>query len=73
MGQIPNVIRERDARYLNLPMLCVTLINAMIWTGYAILQKDIPLFMTNLIAFCSMVVNMTFYLWAKQLIETSSI
>ena len=58
------VIRERDSRYINLPMIVVSLLNAMIWTGYAILKQDIPLFMTNLVAFSTMIINMTFYLWA---------
>jgi len=54
-------------------MLLVTLINASVWTAYSILKKDIPLFMTNLVAFSVMCVNMTFYLWAKDAISTESI
>jgi len=51
----------------------VSIINATVWTAYAVLKKDIPLFMTNLFAFASMSVNMLFYLWAIDMVSTSSI
>jgi uncharacterized protein with PQ loop repeat len=73
LAQIPNVIREKDARYINLPIVVVSLINATVWTAYAVLKKDIPLFMTNAMALAFMSVNMTFYLWAVDSVATSSI
>mmetsp|Transcript_31410 Transcript_31410/g.38993 ORF Transcript_31410/g.38993 Transcript_31410/m.38993 type:complete len:395 (+) Transcript_31410:118-1302(+) len=73
LGQIPRVIREKDSRYISLPMVTVSIVNALIWAAYAVLKKDIPLFMTNSLAFCFMSVNMTFYLWANDSINTSTI
>ena len=73
LGQIPHVIREKDSRYISLPMVSVSLMNATIWSAYAVLKKDIPFFMTNSLAFCFMSVNMTFYLWANNMINTSTI
>ena len=67
------VIRERDCRYINLPIVVVSLVNAMVWTAYAILKKDIPLFMTNVVAFSTMCVNMIFYMWALEMISTERI
>ena len=67
------VIRERDCRYINLPIVVVSLVNAMVWTAYAILKKDIPLFMTNVVAFSTMCVNMIFYMWALEMISTEKI
>ena len=51
----------------------VSLINATVWTAYAVLKKDIPLFMTNCMALAFMSINMTFYLWAVDSVATSSI
>ena len=73
LGQIPTVIRERDSRYINLPIVAVSIVNAVIWTAYAVLKRDIPLFMTNFLAFAFMSVNMTFYLWAKEWLSTASV
>ena len=73
LGQIPTVIRERDPRYINLPMVSVSLVNSVIWTAYALLKKDIPLFMTNALAFCFMTINLIFYMWAIEMISTESI
>ena len=67
------MIREKDARYINLPIVVVSLINATVWTAYAVLKKDIPLFMTNCMALAFMSINMTFYLWAVDSVATSSI
>ena len=73
LGQIPVLIREKDPRYINLPIVLVSITNAMVWTCYAILKKDIPLFMTNSIAFTTMAVNLLFYLWAIDLVSSESI
>lgn len=73
LGQIPIVIREKDARFINLPIVLVSLVNATIWTAYAILKKDIPLFMTNSLAFVFMSVNLTFYMWAIDWVSEASI
>lgn len=54
-------------------MCTVAVINAVIWVAYAALKKDIPLFMTNSLAFCFMSINLTFYMWASHMIPTSSI
>ena len=51
----------------------MSIINATIWTAYAVLKKDIPLFMTNFFAFFFMSLNMIMYLWARDLIATESI
>jgi len=67
------VIRERDCRYINLPIVVVSLTNAAVWTAYSILKKDIPLFMTNVVAFAAMSLNMVFYLWAIEAISTERI
>ena len=64
LAQIPTVIREKDPRYINLPIVVVSIVNAVIWTAYAVLKKDIPLFMTNSLAFTFMSLNLVFYLWA---------
>ena len=73
LSQIPIVIRERDPRYINLPIVIVAMINAVIWSSYGALKKDMPLFLTNILAFSFMSINMTFYLWAIDFISTSSI
>ena len=73
LAQIPHVIREKDPRYINLPIVVVSLINAVIWTAYAVLKKDIPLFMTNSLAFTFMSINMTFYMWAVEYVPTTAI
>lgn len=73
LAQIPNVIREKDPRYINMPIVIVSLINATVWTAYAVLKKDIPLFMTNVMALCFMSINMTFYLWAVDAVATNSV
>ena len=67
------MIREHDSRFINMPVTLVSLINGSVWTAYAVLKKDIPLFMTNALACTFMMVNVTFYLWAKGLVQTSSI
>ena len=54
-------------------MCTVAVINAVIWACYAVLKKDIPLFMTNSLAFCFMSLNLTFYMWACNIVPTSSI
>jgi len=73
LGQIPTVIRERDPRYINLPMVAVSIVNSFIWTGYSVLKRDIPLFMTNSLAFFFMTINLIFYMWAIEMISTESI
>lgn len=73
LGQLPKVILEKDARYISLPLVLVGLINGLIWTAYAVLKKDIPLFMTNSIACGVLSVNLIFYLWACDMVATSSI
>lgn len=73
LGQLPTVIRERDARYINMPIVIVSLVNSVIWTAYAVLKKDIPLFMTNMLAFFFMAVNLVFFLWAVGVVQTESI
>ena len=73
LGQLPRVILEKDARYINLPMAGISVVNGLIWTAYAVLKKDIPLFMTNALACGCMLVNLTFYLWANDMVATSSI
>jgi hypothetical protein len=54
-------------------MVSVSLVNSVVWTAYAVLKKDIPLFMTNFLAFTVMSVNLVFYLWAVELIATEQI
>ena len=56
-----------------MPIVIVSLINATVWTAYAVLKKDIPLFMTNVMALCFMSINMTFYLWAVDALTTNSV
>ena len=73
LGQIPTVIRERESRYINLPMVCISIVNSLVWTAYAVLKKDIPLFMTNFLALIVMSVNLVFYLWAVEMIATETI
>ena len=73
LGQIPTVIRERDPRYINLPMVAVSIVNSVIWTAYSVLKRDIPLFMTNSLAFFFMTINLIFYMWAIEMISTESI
>lgn len=73
LGQIPTVIRERDPRYINMPVVTVSIINAVIWTAYAILKKDIPLFMTNSLAFVFMGINLIFFFWAINMVQTDTI
>ena len=73
LSQIPIVIREKDPRYINLPIVIVSMINAMIWSSYGALKKDIPVFLTNILAFTFMSINMTFYMWAIDFISTSTI
>jgi hypothetical protein len=51
----------------------VSIVNAVIWTGYALLKRDIPLFMTNALAVFFMTINLIFYLWAIEMISTESI
>ena len=46
LGQIPQVIRERDNRYISLPIVLISLINSSLWLVYAVIKKDIPFFMT---------------------------
>lgn len=73
LGQLPTVIREKDGRYINMPIVCVSIVNSFIWTAYAILKHDVPLFATNLLAFIFMSTNLTFYLWTIGLVQTSQI
>ena len=73
LGQIPLVIRERDHRYIALPLVLISLVNASIWTLYSIIKSDIPLFATNAVAFFFMLINLTFYLWALDIIPTERI
>lgn len=73
LGQIPIVIRERDCRYINLPIVLISLINGSIWTVYASIKNDIPLFTTNCVALFFMTINMIFYLWALDFIPTERI
>jgi len=56
-----------------MPIVTVSIINATVWTAYAVLKKDIPLFMTNFFAFAAMSVNLIFYLWSIDVISSSSI
>jgi len=73
LGQIPIVIRERDCRYISLPIVMISLVNGSIWTLYSIIKNDIPLFATNVVALFFMTINLTFYLWALDIIPTESI
>ena len=73
LGQIPLVIREKDCRYINLPIVLISLINGSIWSIYASIKNDIPLFTTNVVALFFMLINMTFYLWALDFIPTERI
>jgi len=73
LGQIPLVIRERDHRYIALPLVLISLVNASIWTLYSIIKNDIPLFATNAVALFFMLINLTFYLWALDIIPTERI
>ena len=73
LGQIPIVIRERDCRYISLPIVLISLVNGSIWTLYSIIKNDIPLFATNVVALFFMTINLTFYLWALDIIPTESI
>ena len=73
LGQIPIVIRERDCRYISLPIVLISLVNGSIWTLYSIIKNDIPLFATNVVAMFFMTINLTFYLWALDMIPTESI
>ena len=73
LGQIPIVIRERDPRYISLPIVLISLVNGSIWTLYSIIKNDIPLFATNVVAMFFMTINLTFYLWALDMIPTESI
>jgi hypothetical protein len=67
------VIRERDNRYISLPIVLISLVNSSLWTVYAIIKKDIPFFMTNFLAINFMSINLIFYLWALDLVSTESI
>jgi len=67
------VIRDRDPRYINLPIVLISLINGSIWTVYASIKNDVPLFTTNIVALFFMMINMTFYLWALDFIPTERI
>jgi len=51
----------------------ISLINGSIWTLYAIIKNDIPLFTTNVVAMFFMTINMIFYLWALDMIPTEKI
>ena len=51
----------------------ISLINGSIWTLYSIIKNDIPLFATNVVALFFMTINLTFYLWALDIIPTESI
>ena len=73
LGQIPLVIRDRDPRYIALPLVMISLVNASIWTLYSIIKNDIPLFATNAVALFFMLINLTFYLWAMDIIPTERI
>merc|ERR1712113_765599 len=73
LGQIPLVIRDRDPRYIALPLVIISLVNASIWTLYSIIKNDIPLFATNAVALFFMLINLTFYLWALDIIPTERI
>jgi len=51
----------------------ISLVNGSIWTLYSIIKNDIPLFATNVVALFFMTINLTFYLWALDIIPTESI
>lgn len=51
----------------------ISLVNGSIWTLYSIIKNDIPLFTTNVVALFFMIINMTFYLWALDIIPTENI
>lgn len=73
LGQIPQVIRERDNRYISLPIVIISLVNASLWVVYAGIKRDIPFFMTQFCAIFFMSINMIFYLWGADFIATESI
>jgi len=67
------VIRERDARYISFPIVCISLLNSSLWLVYAGIKKDIPFFMTQFLALIFMSINLIFYLWANNVISSESI
>lgn len=64
LAQIPLLIRDKDARYINFPITVASLFNNVIWFMYAIIVNDIPFFTSQGISLVIMVVNLIFYLWA---------
>jgi len=73
LGQIPEVIRTRDPRYINMPIVIGSTINCGLWTIYSCIVGDIPFFTSQSLAVVFMLVNLTFYFWAVGSISTESI
>ena len=54
--------------------MCVAnLFNSIVWFFYAILVNDIPFFTSTGISLIIMTVNLTFYLWAVDSIQSDQI
>ena len=73
LGQIPAVIREKDSRYISLPIVTISLLNSTIWAIYSFIRGDIPFLLTQTLALVFMSINMIFYLWANDVIPKDQI
>ena len=70
LGQIPALIREKEPKYINMPLVSCSCINAFLWTLYALIKHDVPFLTSQILAFTFMATNLVFYLWAADYIPT---
>ena len=70
LGQIPAVIREKEPKYINMPLVVCSTVNAFLWTLYGLIVHDVPFLTSQILAFTFMSTNLVFYLWAADYIPT---
>jgi uncharacterized protein with PQ loop repeat len=62
--QLEHVVAQKDARFINIPIVFASLCNSLIWFVYSCLIHDLPNFLSTSFAILVMSVNLVFWLWA---------
>jgi hypothetical protein len=59
------VFREKNERYIDLNVLCMSTLNSGVWLSFAMIYGDIYLLIPNVIGITASVLNGVIYLWAS--------
>lgn len=68
LAKMPDVIKTRDERFINLPLAVAIVINFLIWTTYALLIGDVVYLVCQMIGTICGTIQILMYMWASKVI-----